>query len=115
TGRRLGRREQDHELHVRRAPVELGLVDDVDLVLLLLLEVGGRAPVAAVLLTIVDDLEQVDHLFVRERAVRQAGRRRREEKEGGGDGSQWDSHDHSTSSFVKGFNRSAAWRRRGAG
>jgi len=34
------------------APIELRLVDDVDLVLLLLLEVRGGAPVAAVLLAI---------------------------------------------------------------
>src|SRR5262245_52395636 len=44
--RRLRLREQDHELLVLRPPVVLGLIDDVDLVLFLLFQVGVGAPVA---------------------------------------------------------------------
>jgi hypothetical protein len=68
--RRLRLREQDHELLVLRAPVVLGLVDDVDLVLLLLFQVGVGAPVAVVLLAVVDRLEQLDHLRRGQRGVR---------------------------------------------
>src|SRR4029079_15665280 len=54
--------EQDHELLVGRTPVVLGLVDDVDLVLFLLFDVRAGAPVAVVLLAIVDNLQDVAHL-----------------------------------------------------
>src|SRR6185436_8914701 len=93
--RGLGLVEEDEELLVLAPPHEGGVVDDVHLPLLLLLDVRAGPPVAGVLLAIVDGLEQVDELLLaRGRVDHAQGEKRQEE-----DATEDDSGVHGSSSL----------------